>query len=549
MDLSLDKGENPRRWFARALAALVLGVGFTVGAVGAWTYHHQRELVTRRTLDTLATKACYEGRVLAMWSQRCAVGVEALRQTPGLGAHLDGTGPFPGQTFQAAMEAGGFDAASITDITGRPIPGTVRGDLALVREGGRLPGPPRVGATPAFQLVAPEGEAPFAVCWVSVPPAGGNRARPFLVRVACSREPFQSSSLRIWTYYGSETVELCQRDPRGILLLRIAPQPFARSVVPARPDRAASLAVSGEILQGAENGAGGRRQLFATFFEPATGWGVIARMDAAEALETLRPTFLLLGGLELALLLLVGAGLLLLARRRHMSLLARSHATLESLLGQLLRAQERERSAIAADLHDGVAPILQAAEAHAVCAERGPGPQEMRDSARKARLRIGDASRATRALIAGLVPQALRRLGLAAALKDLAAAGIAPPEIRLHLPGGPTADTLPPETREHLFRISQEAIGNARKHSGASVITLSLEVREGALHLEAADDGRGFADHPENPLAGHFGLGIMEKRARDIGATFAVDTGPGGTRVRVRLPLRGRGGTIPKGDP
>lgn len=544
MNLDLEGAAEPRAGFARTLGALIFGVSVTVGAVGAWSYHHQRDLLARRTLDTLATKACYEERVLAGWSHRCTEGAKALRRTPGLGTYLAGAGPFPGPAFRGAMEAGGFDAACLTDALGRPIPGTAYGEPALAGEMGPPPGFASAGDTPAFRFVVPEGGAPAALCWVTVPAAAGSRGSRVLVRAACAREPFQSSSLKIWTYYDSETVALCQRDRRGILLLRLAPQPFVRTMEPPDPERAACLAVSGEILQGSEPGANGQPQLFATFFEPATRWGILIRMDAAEAFETLRPTFLLLGALELSLLLLVGAGLLLLARRRHLRLLRRANATLENLLGRLLTAQERERAAIAADLHDGIGPILQAAEAHAARAELGPGPEELRSAAREARLRVGDAVRATRAIVAGLVPQALRRLGLAAALEGLAATGSpAPaPEIRLRLPGGPAAEALPSESREHLYRIAQEAVQNARKHSGASVVTLSMEVREEALHLEIADDGGGFATDPENPLAGHFGLGIMRQRARDIGATLRVDTGPGGTRVRVRLPLPGCSG-------
>lgn len=545
MDLDFEGAAEPRAGFAWTLAALILGVAVTVGAVGAWTYRHQRNLLARRTLDTLATKACYQGRILSEWSHRCAEGLAALRRTPGLDAYLAGAGPFPGPAFQGAMRAGGFDAACLADDRGRPLPGTMRGDPTLAGEMGSPAGAAQAGDTPSYRLLARAGAVPVAVCWQAAPAPGAGREGRVFVRAACTREPFQSSSIRIWTYYDSETVALCQRGRGGVHLLRLAPQPFESTVEGADPEKSASLAVSGEILQGAEEGPDGRSRLYATFFEPATRWGILVRMDAADAFETLRPTFLLLGALELSLLLLVGAGLLLLARRRHLRLLSRANATLESLLGRLLTAQERERASIAADLHDGVAPILHAAETHAARAELGPGPEDLTNAAREARLRIGDAVRATRGLVAGLVPQALRKLGLAAALEGLAAGGPTTPQVRLHLTGGRAAAALPSEAREHLYRIAQEALQNARKHAGATAVTIGLESRGGALTLEVVDDGGGF--DPGGPLAGHFGLGIMRQRARDIGATLRVETGPGGTRVTVRLPLPSRAGPGPGG--
>lgn len=92
---------------------------------------------------------------------------------------------------------------------------------------------------------------------------------------------------------------------------------------------------------------------------------------------------------------------------------------------------------------------------------------------------------------------------------------------------------------EHnLFRIAQEAVGNARKHSGARTIGINLRSHDGQVTLEIRDDGGGFdpAFVSENRV-GHFGLQGMRERAEKVGAEFDLASSPGaGTVIRVRLP-------------
>jgi signal transduction histidine kinase len=87
-----------------------------------------------------------------------------------------------------------------------------------------------------------------------------------------------------------------------------------------------------------------------------------------------------------------------------------------------------------------------------------------------------------------------------------------------------------------LFRLVQEALLNARKHSRAQRLSVSFERLDDEVLLQVEDDGCGF-DSAVIPI-GHYGLLTMRERAEVSGGTLLVQSQPGyGTRISVRLPL------------
>jgi len=99
----------------------------------------------------------------------------------------------------------------------------------------------------------------------------------------------------------------------------------------------------------------------------------------------------------------------------------------------------------------------------------------------------------------------------------------------------PAADDLPDAHRTCLYRVVQEALTNASRHSGAHNVQVVLRI-EGLLVAAAiTDDGRGFGtDSGEQKSLGLLG---MEERARELGGTLRVGSYPGrGTRVEMELP-------------
>ncbi len=207
---------------------------------------------------------------------------------------------------------------------------------------------------------------------------------------------------------------------------------------------------------------------------------------------------------------------------------------------QALAAQE-ERQRLARDLHDAVTQTLFSASLIAEVLprlwERDPraGQQRLED----VRLLTQGALAEMRTLLLELRPAALTEANLGDLLRQLVAALSG----RKRLPVTLTLEeecTLPPDVQVGLYRVAQEALNNAARHSRATAIEVCLRCQGRGVVLQINDNGRGF--RPAGIGAGHFGLRIMRERAAAIGATLTILSHPGaGTRVRVswRAPRKG----------
>jgi signal transduction histidine kinase len=101
-------------------------------------------------------------------------------------------------------------------------------------------------------------------------------------------------------------------------------------------------------------------------------------------------------------------------------------------------------------------------------------------------------------------------------------------------------DPIQPDVKLCFYRIAQEALQNAAKHSGARSVLVSLSVRDSTLRLAIADDGSGF-DAAEKSAVG-MGLSSMRERIKALGGTLKIRSAAGkGTRVEAALPLQTAG--------
>jgi signal transduction histidine kinase len=200
----------------------------------------------------------------------------------------------------------------------------------------------------------------------------------------------------------------------------------------------------------------------------------------------------------------------------------------------------QERSRLARELHDAVTQKLFSIRAHtrvaAVLAAREPG----HDNRVKAEIEVVDALAAEahaelRAIIDGLAPPDLDAAGLAESLRRYAVLAGRAHGVTVAF----TAAELPPlgaKVEAALYRVAQEALHNALRHSGAATIGLCLSRAGRRVILEVSDDGRGFV--PEAPSSG-VGLASMAERAATAGGKLAIRSGASGTTVRMTVPVVG----------
>ena len=206
---------------------------------------------------------------------------------------------------------------------------------------------------------------------------------------------------------------------------------------------------------------------------------------------------------------------------------------------RLLTAHEQERGRLARNLHDGVGQTLTAviltldAAESELWAGSSPPSAHARSSIARAQMLASMALEEARGVAAELRPARIHEIGLGAAVANLArVAGVAV-EVRFDptiLPPG----ILDPEREIDAYRIVQEAIGNAARHSHASRIWIDGAVADGEIRIAVGDDGRGL---DRLPTTSGLGLVGMEERAAILHATFELHSRPGhGTVIELVIP-------------
>lgn len=197
----------------------------------------------------------------------------------------------------------------------------------------------------------------------------------------------------------------------------------------------------------------------------------------------------------------------------------------------------QERARLARDLHDAVSQKLFSvrakARAAAILVERDPARaiQELGSVAELA----GQAHAELRAVIDGLTPPELAAGGLVSSVRAYAVLAGSTHATHVAVRTG-DLPTLDPQQDTAIYRVAQEAISNALRHSGAGHVTVNLAGRQRTVVLEVSDDGTGF--DPAVPQAG-LGLTSMRERARSVGGKLTITSGAAtGTKVRLSVPAR-----------
>ncbi|MGH9746003.1 MAG: PAS domain S-box protein [Candidatus Acidiferrales bacterium] len=198
-----------------------------------------------------------------------------------------------------------------------------------------------------------------------------------------------------------------------------------------------------------------------------------------------------------------------------------------------------ERNRMAREIHDTLAQgftgiLIQLQAAKQVLNGHHPELGAHLESAiALARVGLAEARRS----VQGLRPQLLRDGNISTALGHLVRQLSGESLIRIQFSSAGDPHPMSPDVESNLLRISQEAITNAMKHSGSSLINVRLALNPGDVQLTIEDNGAGFDPHVST-LSRGFGLISMQERADRVGADLTILTKPGaGTTVHVLLAL------------
>lgn len=210
----------------------------------------------------------------------------------------------------------------------------------------------------------------------------------------------------------------------------------------------------------------------------------------------------------------------------------------QALLRRLLDIHERERQLMAYEIHDGFTQQLAGALLHlqGFRENLSRGPMEAWKSFDTAAKLIARAVDDARRLISGLRPPILDEAGIVEAVDYLVCENQRADGPKIEFTHDVAFDRLAPPLETAIFRIVQESLHNACRHSRSARIHVELVQRDQTVYFEVSDWGVGF--DPSRAAEQRFGLQGIRERVRLLGGQIAIESAPGeGTRICVELPI------------
>jgi two-component system sensor histidine kinase UhpB len=210
----------------------------------------------------------------------------------------------------------------------------------------------------------------------------------------------------------------------------------------------------------------------------------------------------------------------------------------QQMLRRLLDVYEAHRKLAAYEIHDGLAQPLAGALMSIEAFGQGRcdgGNIDWREYDRAVHLLRQSLAEARR-LMSGLRPALLDELGVLAAVESLVAEVEGRGRLHVELVCSVQFQRLAAPLETAIFRIAQESLINAERHSQSSKAAVCLEQRADRIHLTVEDWGIGFDQ--QRVRQDRFGLAGIRERAQLLGGQASIESVPGqGTRVTVDLPL------------
>lgn len=215
------------------------------------------------------------------------------------------------------------------------------------------------------------------------------------------------------------------------------------------------------------------------------------------------------------------------------------------LVRRMIHVQDEERKDIARDLHDEIGPFLFAVRAGVGALARhatapGADPSRLAEDCARIDAQIAALQQVNRRILGRLRPAALEEMGLADALQALAQGWReANPNVAIVLSLDGASGDLEEETALTAYRIVQEGLANALRHSGADQVDVIVTRANGALHIVVGDNGAGLDETRPSASGGGLGLRGMSERVGALGGALTLkNDAQGGVRLTASLPLR-----------
>jgi signal transduction histidine kinase/ligand-binding sensor domain-containing protein len=227
------------------------------------------------------------------------------------------------------------------------------------------------------------------------------------------------------------------------------------------------------------------------------------------------------------------------AHRVRLRMVQKHEREISSLNERLMKAQEQERIRIAGELHDGAMQEMLAVTMMLGSAKRRVADDsDAKATIEKAQQKLIQVGTDIRQLSHDLHPPVLQDAGLPGAVRVYCEQFSNSSGIPVSCEADDGVRDLSRGAALALFRLVQEALGNAAKHAAAKRIAVRLTQSDGVVSLTVSDDGVGF-DPGRLATSGGLGLIMMRERAGQLNGKFAFESAPGrGTTIRVVIPFR-----------
>jgi signal transduction histidine kinase len=226
------------------------------------------------------------------------------------------------------------------------------------------------------------------------------------------------------------------------------------------------------------------------------------------------------------------------AHRLRLRIVEKHEREISALNERLMKAQEQERIRIAGELHDGVMQQMLAVTMMLGTAKRRTSESDTKTSLDKIQETLIQAGTEIRQLSHDLHPPILQEAGLPEAVRGYCEQFSVSSGVSVSCDADDSVRDLSRGAALALFRIAQEALGNALKHARARRITVRLTRSGDEVSLTVSDDGAGF-DPGKVGTSGGLGLITMRERANQLNGRFEFESAPGrGTTITVVIPFR-----------